>query len=225
MKSHLVKLFIFIMVNVAATAAAGAKPVTAEDGKNPAQENINQIGTFSVVEKPLLKLKPVIKQKIEEPIAQSLPANTNVALAAVSVQDPLQSQSPQTSQKETSKQVPITPVIKPAVVDAKVQKTELKAAIDPIPASPAIVVEAKEMKTAPKPTPVIKLKKGDNIHAVLTAAAKENNYILNWEGEELYSKYETSFESASFDKSVDSLLIAIKVNGYISGNIIYVVVK
>lgn len=82
-------------------------------------------------------------------------------------------------------------------------------------------------KVEPKPIPniVIKLKKGDNIHSVLSAAAKANQYTLNWDGDELYSKYDTSFESASFDKSVDSLLIAIKVSGYISGNVIYVVIK
>jgi hypothetical protein len=103
--------------------------------------------------------------------------------------------------------------------------SSMKAAAAAIPPQADSIPSIKKSEPIPAPNVVIKLKKGDNIHAILEAAAKENHYALNWEGEELYSKYETSFESASFDKSVDSLLIAIKVNGYISGNVIYVVVK
>ncbi len=111
---------------------------------------------------------------------------------------------------------------------APVTKEELKPvhlaenAADPQTASHNAAVEAGQ---AIKPSTSIRLKKGDSIHAALEVAATDNHYILNWDGEELYSKYEINFESSSFDQSVDSLLTAIKVNGYIAGNIIYVVVK
>ncbi len=108
-------------------------------------------------------------------------------------------------------------------------ETKSVVAIEAKKVEPAAVVaiEAKKVEPAAVVAPKlgIKLKKGENIHAILEAAAKENNFTLNWEGEELYSKYESTFESTSFDMSVDSLLSAIKVNGYISGNTIYVVVK
>lgn len=110
---------------------------------------------------------------------------------------------------------------------AKVDATPTKAFEANSDIKSVVAVETKKVEPALVAAPKlgIKLKKGENIHAILEAAAKENNYTLNWEGEELYSKYESTFESTSFDMSVDSLLTAIKVNGYISGNTIYVVVK
>ncbi len=110
---------------------------------------------------------------------------------------------------------------------AKVDATPTKTLEANSETKSVVAIEAKKVEPAAVVAPKlgIKLKKGENIHAILEAAAKENNFTLNWEGEELYSKYESTFESTSFDMSVDSLLSAIKVNGYISGNTIYVVVK
>jgi hypothetical protein len=167
----------------------------------------------NVAEKPAEKSQENLPQK--QPVKSTTKSDIS-ASASSDIKLPVQP-------LQTNSEAQLSPTATPVMV-AKPVKTEIK--VTPVgiaPTTPAQIV--KKSDPIPAPNIVIKLKKGDNIHAILEASAKENHYALNWEGEELYSKYEASFESASFDKSVDSLLIAIKVNGYISGNVIYVVVK
>lgn len=230
------------MVGYSTFAVAKSVEVIADQ----ANQESSTPGYFSIIEKPPLKLKP-IKQSVKETPAAEIPllklAMQNAAeKSAEKPQENLPQKQPVKSTTkpvipasassniklpvqnlQISPETQLPPTVPPVVVDKPV-KTEMK--VTPVgiaPTTPTQIV--KKSEPTPAPNIVIKLKKGDNIHAILETAAKENHYALNWEGEELYSKYETSFESASFDKSVDSLLIAIKVNGYISGNVIYVVVK
>lgn len=246
MKHHLLKaagLTLFVqMVGYSTFAVAKSVEVIVDQ----ANQESSTPGYFSIIEKPPLKLKP-IKQSVKETPAAEIPllklAMQNVAeKPAEKSQENLPQKQPvkSTTKSDISAsassdiKLPVQPLqtnseaqlslTATPVMVAKPVKTEIK--VTPVgiaPTTPAQIV--KKSEPIPAPNIVIKLKKGDNIHAILEAAAKENHYALNWEGEELYSKYEASFESASFDKSVDSLLIAIKVNGYISGNVIYVVVK
>ncbi len=246
MKHHLLKaasLTLFIqMVGYSTFAVAKSVEVIADQ----TNQESSTPGYFSIIEKPPLKLKP-IKQTVKETPAVETPL---LKLATQNmVEKPAEKSQENFPQKQPVKSTtkPVTPAsassdiklpvqplqtnsetqlspIDPSAGEAKPVKTEIK--VTPVGialTAPAQIV--KKIDPIPAPNIVIKFKKGDNIHATLDAAAKENHYALNWEGEELYSKYETSFESASFDKSVDSLLTAIKVNGYISGNVIYVVVK
>ena len=242
MKHHLLKaagLTLFVqMVGYSTFAVAKSVEVIADQ----ANQESSTPGYFSIIEKPPLKLKP-IKQSVKETPAAEIPL---LKLAMQNVAEKSQENLPQkqpvksttksdisasassdiklpVQPLQTNSEAQLSPTATPVMV-AKPVKTEIK--VTPVgitPTTPAQIV--KKSEPIPASNIVIKLKKGDNIHAILEAASNENHYALNWEGEELYSKYETSFESASFDKSVDSLLIAIKVNGYISGNVIYVVVK
>ncbi len=198
-------------------------------GRPSVRGDVNIANTRALVIKNYLAEIGVSESVIETAQEQSvkLGKNTGFYISEIILM-PISAQTLNIEKKKAPQQA-ITPT--DASVTEKLKKADITAKepvapnklTDALSTPSATDKNNKEIYQAPNV--LINLKKGENIHAALEAAAKINNYILNWEGEELYSKYETSFESASFDKSVDSLLTAIKVNGYISGNVIYVVVK
>lgn len=68
---------------------------------------------------------------------------------------------------------------------------------------------------------------GKSVKSILAAACAQNGYTMNWKGQDLFAKYDATFEEKSFEDAVNSLLVAVQTAGYIStkGKDIYVVVQ
>ncbi|MHB1676081.1 MAG: hypothetical protein ACYCSS_00910 [Sulfuriferula sp.] len=72
---------------------------------------------------------------------------------------------------------------------------------------------------APPPMPaksIIKISDGDSIRAKLTQFAKDNQYQISWNGDDLFAKKDANFIGDNFEDVINKFFIATKITGYIT---------
>ena len=63
---------------------------------------------------------------------------------------------------------------------------------------------------------IIKISDGDSIRAKLTQFAKDNQYQISWNGDDLFAKKNADFVGDNFEDVINKFFIATKITGYIT---------
>lgn len=76
----------------------------------------------------------------------------------------------------------------------------------------------------------LKLTSGSGVKRLIESSARANGYALNWDGDDLYVKYDASYTDTTYEGLLNQVLSSIKVNGYMTNNatngrVIYVITK
>lgn len=122
------------------------------------------------------------------------------------------------------------------VKTAKVEgaTTPVEQAKPLVAVSDAVPVAETKLDSAPKekvaPTYHLKLSSGSGVKRLIESSARANGYSLNWDGDDLYVKYDASFTDSTYEGLLNQVLSSIKVNGYMTNNatngrVIYVITK
>lgn len=84
------------------------------------------------------------------------------------------------------------------------------------------------LQEIPRASVLLALKTGDSMHGVLDRLAEKQGFAVAWEGPDLFAKQDARFEGESFEDVANKLLIALRLNGYITkdeGKILHVFVQ
>lgn len=76
---------------------------------------------------------------------------------------------------------------------------------------PPIQARAPEVRQA-----IISIHNGDSIRSVLTKFAKNNNYKVDWTGDDLFAKKGADFVGSSFEDVINKFFVATRITGYIA---------
>lgn len=63
---------------------------------------------------------------------------------------------------------------------------------------------------------VIRINNGDSIRAKLTEFSKDNNYKVDWTGDDLFAKKGANFVGNNFEDVINKFFVATKITGYIA---------
>ena len=63
---------------------------------------------------------------------------------------------------------------------------------------------------------IIRISDGDSIRAKLTQFAKDNQYQISWNGDDLFAKKNADFVGDNFEDVLNKFFIATKITGYIT---------
>lgn len=200
---------------IAQLSACSSMPATKPE---PASKDANsERGGFFTVEKPPLTLKPVKKET--KPVEVFAPAKIEAKADA-----PAAKPAPKAAAK-TVDEKPVEASAK--VTEKQPEKTVEKSAVVAKVDTPVTQPQPKAEPLPVAPKAAIHLVAGAGVKTGLKDAAIAHGYTVNWEGEELFAKYDAAFEGDTFEAAVNKLLVAIRANGYVekNGKVIYVVVQ
>jgi hypothetical protein len=178
-----------------------------------------------------------------QPVAAVTPPAEVKPVPAVAKQEvqPIAEMPPAAEAKVT----PAVATVKPAVQmkrkplslpSAKVDE----AAVPVEQAKPLVALNDVQPVLETKPTPAakekvaqsyhLKLTSGSGVKRLIESSARANGYALNWEGDDLYVKYDASYADTTYEGLLNQVLSSIKVNGYMTNNatngrVIYVITK
>lgn len=162
---------------------------------------------------------PVVAKQELQPTAMPPVAEVKAAPAVVAPKPVVQMKRKALSIPSASVEDAAVPVeqAKPLVALNDVQPVlETK----PIPAAKEKVAQSYHLK----------LTSGSGVKRLIESSARANGYALNWDGDDLYVKYDASYTDTTYEGLLNQVLSSIKVNGYMTNNatngrVIYVITK